>query len=68
MRLDSNILYEALDKLETSKSSFHSLGLQAAGCVANVDSSHNIDVLYPAKNMSKFTMRFNFYHTKGFFC
>ena len=51
MRVTIHILDAALEILETKKSRCHSLVSQAEGCVANVNSDHNRNVLYLAKSM-----------------
>ena len=48
MRVTNNILDAEIETLETSTSRCHSLGYQAAGCVANTNSAHNSNVLYIA--------------------
>ena len=60
MSLNIQILGSALETLENRKIICHSLGYQAAGGVGNVNSDHISNVMYPAKNMSKFTMIFHF--------
>ena len=68
MRVTSKILDAALETLETSKIKFHSFGSQEAGCVANLNYAHNIDVLYQANSISKFTTIFHLWLTKGIYC
>ena len=68
MRVTRQILNSGLETLEIRKRRCQSLGYQAAGCVTNVNYSLNINVLYPSKSMSRFTMIFNFYLSKGIYC
>ena len=67
MRATIQILDAALDKLETRKSRYHSLGSYVVCCVANSNVAHNINMLYPAKSISKFTMIFYLCLTKGIY-
>ena len=65
MSVTSHVLDAPLETLETRNSSCNSLFSQAEGSVVNFSSSHNINVLYLANIMSKFTIIFNFYLKKG---
>ena len=64
MRVNIQVLDETLETLESSNSRCHILGYQSAGCVENVNSAHNSNVMYSANSMFKFTMIFHFCHTK----
>ena len=67
MRVTIQILDTVLDNLENSKSRCHSIGYQAAGCVANFNYAHISNVLYPVNIISKFTMLLRFCITKRIF-
>ena len=68
MRVTIQILYALLETLETSKSRFHSPVYHTKICVANVNSDHNINVMYMDKSMSKFITIIYLCLTKGIFC
>ena len=60
MRVTIEILDAELEILETSKSRCHSLGSLAEVYLANVNYTHNRNVLYLTNSMSKFTIIFHF--------
>ena len=68
MRVTIQILDAALETLETRNIRCHILGSQAAGCVENVNSYYNRNVLYTSKIVSKFTMIFRLFLTKCISC
>ena len=68
MRVTIQIFNADIETLENRKSRCHSLCYQTSGCVTNFNYSHNINVLYPTKSVSKFSIVFHFYLTKGSYC
>ena len=67
MRVTIYILNAALETLVTMNIRCHSLVSHMECCVANVNSAHKSNVLYPDKSMSKFSMILHLYLTRGNF-
>ena len=59
MRVTSQILNAALETLDARKIRCHSLGSQPAGCVENVNSAHNSNLMYHVNIISKFAVILN---------
>ena len=68
MRVTIQILDTEFETSEYSKSRCHSLGSQAEVCVENINSAYNRNVLYLAKDISKFTMIFRLCLMRGIYC
>ena len=68
MEVTIQILDADLDTFETSNSRCQGLVPQALGCVENLNSARDSNVMHPTKSMSKFTIMFHFVLTDDTSC